>query len=104
TEKYARGPEILAHGERIAKTFDLHEDTCFQTEVTEMRWDEEISRWIVHTHRGDAIKAQFVVMANGPFSAPKLPGIPGLQDFKGRSFHTSRWDYDYTGGDWKGGM
>jgi cyclohexanone monooxygenase len=38
-------------------------------------------------------------MANGPLNRPKLPGIPGVESFKGHSFHTSRWDYEYTGGD-----
>src|SRR5436305_15053556 len=56
-------------------------------------------RWTVNTNRGDAMRARFVVMANGPLHHPKLPGIPGVETFKRHSFHTSRWDYDYTGGD-----
>ena len=69
-----------------------------------MRWDEAAARWIVSTNRGDAMRARFVVMANGPLHRPKLPGIPGVETFKGHSFHTSRWDYDYTGGDSDGGL
>ena len=38
-------------------------------------------------------------MAGGPLNRPKLPGIPGLADFKGHLFHSARWDYAYTGGD-----
>ena len=38
-------------------------------------------------------------MGTGPISKPKLPGITGIEDFKGHMFHTARWDYDYTGGD-----
>ncbi|MBS0411961.1 MAG: NAD(P)/FAD-dependent oxidoreductase, partial [Proteobacteria bacterium] len=79
-------------------------NACFQTEVTEMRWDEAAARWIIRTNRGDAMKARFVVMANGPLHRPKLPGIPGVETFKGHSFHTSRWDYGYTGGDSNGGL
>ncbi len=45
------------------------------------------------------MRARFVVMGTGPLHRPKLPGIPGLETFQGHSFHTSRWDYDYTGGD-----
>ena len=103
-EKYSRAPEILAHSRAVGKKFDLYRNACFQTKVTEMRWDETSSRWIVHTNRGDAMKARFVVMANGPLHRPKLPGIPGIDDFKGHSFHTSRWDYDYTGGTSQGGL
>ena len=103
-EKYSRAPEILKHSRAIAEKFDLYRDVCFQTEVTEMRWDDQISRWIIKTNRGDAMKARFVVMANGPLHRPKLPGIPGVETFKGHSFHTSRWDYHYTGGTCDGGL
>ncbi len=98
-EKYTRAPEILAHCRRIGEHFDLYRDVCFQTEITDMSWDEASSRWIIRTNRGDAMKAKFVIMANGPLHRPKLPGIPGVETFKGHSFHTSRWDYAYTGGD-----
>jgi cyclohexanone monooxygenase len=103
-EKYSRAPEILAHSRAIGEKFDLYRNVCFQTEVTEMRWDEKDARWIINTNRGDAMRARFVVMANGPLHRPKLPGIPGVESFKGHSFHTSRWDYDYTGGDSNGGL
>ena len=98
-EKYTRAPEILAHCRAIGEHFDLYRDVCFQTEITDLTWDAAASRWIVRTNRGDAMKAKFVIMANGPLHRPKLPGIPGVETFKGHSFHTSRWDYDYTGGD-----
>jgi cyclohexanone monooxygenase len=98
-EKYSFSPEIFAHAQRIGNQFDLYKTAVFQTRVNELRWDEEIKRWIIHTNRGDAMKARFVLMATGPASRPKLPGIPGLDDFEGHTFHTSRWDYDYTGGD-----
>jgi cyclohexanone monooxygenase len=98
-EKYSRAPEILAHSRAIGKHYDLYRDACFQTEVTEIRWDEDSARWIIATSRGDRMKARFVCMANGPLHRPKLPGIPGVESFEGHSFHTSRWDYAYTGGD-----
>ncbi|MGH6870457.1 MAG: flavin-containing monooxygenase [Rhizomicrobium sp.] len=103
-EKYSRAPEILRHSRAIGEKFDLYRDACFQTEVTALNWDEDSARWIVRTNRGDAMKARFVVMANGPLHRPKLPGIAGVESFKGHSFHTSRWDYDYTGGDSNGGL
>ena len=99
SEKYAHAPEILEHCRRIAERYDLYGDALVHTEVTELTWDEERSRWLVRTDRGDAFTAQFLAMGTGPLHVPKLPGIPGISTFQGRSFHTSRWDYDYTGGD-----
>ncbi len=104
TEKYASAPEILAHSRAIGEHFNLYSGALFQTEVTAMRWDDAALRWIVETNRGDALRARFVVMANGPLHRPKLPGISGLETFKGHSFHTSRWDYKYTGGTSDGGL
>ena len=97
-EKYAYAKEILEYSKKIGRHFDLYEGALFQSEVTDLTWDESISRWIVSTNRGDALRARFVAMANGPLNRPKLPGIPGIEDFKGHTFHTSRWDYEYTGG------
>ena len=99
TEKYAHGPEIYAHCQRIGRHFDLYSNALFHTMVRSLIWDDSISRWRVDTDRGDNIRTRFVIMASGPFNRPKLPGIPGIKDFKGHSFHTARWDYDYTGGD-----
>jgi len=97
--KYSFAPEILEHSRRIARHYNLYDDALMQTAVTELRWDEDRARWIVSTNRGDRFSAQFIAMANGPLSRPKLPGIPGINDFNGYTFHTSRWDYRYTGGD-----
>ena len=104
TEKYAHAPEILAHSRAIGRHYDLYRGAVFQTEVTAMRWDDAAARWIVETNRGDRLRARFVVMANGPLNRPKLPGIPGVESFAGHAFHTSRWDYAYTGGDADGGL
>lgn len=99
TERYARGPEILEHSRRIARQFGLYDDALFQTEVTGLEWDGDAARWTVRTNRGDEMRARFVLVCTGPLHRPKLPGIPGIETFGGHSFHTSRWDYDYTGGD-----
>jgi cyclohexanone monooxygenase len=99
TEKYAHGPEILEHCRRIGRHFGLYADALFHTEVTDLAWDSAASRWIISTNRGDRLTADFVVTGIGPLHVPKLPGIPGLGSFRGHSFHTSRWDYEYTGGD-----
>ncbi|PZG11513.1 flavin-containing monooxygenase [Nonomuraea aridisoli] len=99
TEKYAHGPEILEHCRRIGKHYGLYDNALFHTEVLDLTWDEQRSRWTIRTNRGDAFTAQFVAMGIGPLHVPKLPGIPGIDSFQGHSFHTSRWDYAYTGGD-----
>jgi cyclohexanone monooxygenase len=98
SEKYAHAPEILAHCQRIGKHFGLYEHALFHTQVTSLIWDEAASRWHVRTDRGDAFTAQYIGLGTGPLHIPKLPGIPGIESFKGHAFHTSRWDYGYTGG------
>jgi cation diffusion facilitator CzcD-associated flavoprotein CzcO len=99
SEKYAHGPEILEHCQRIGKQYSLYDKALFHTEVTELTWNEDSSRWTVHTNRGDRFTAQFIGMGTGPLHVAKLPRIPGIESFEGHWFHTSRWDYDYTGGD-----
>ncbi|MHC5259562.1 flavin-containing monooxygenase [Streptomyces sp. UC4497] len=102
--KYAPGDEIRRHAVRIAERFGLYEDALFSTAVTALTWDESAHQWVVTTDRGDEFRATYVVTATGTLSEPKLPGIPGIEDFKGHTFHTSRWDYGYTGGGPDGGM
>jgi cyclohexanone monooxygenase len=104
TEKYAYGPEIFAHAQAIGRHYDLYRTALFQTQVTDLRWDADAKVWILNTNRNDEIQARFVCVANGPLSRPKLPGIPGVESFEGHTFHTSRWDYDYTGGDTNGNL
>ncbi len=97
-EKYSHAPEILEHCRRIADQFDLYEGACFGTEVTSLEWDAPARQWVIGTNRGDAMRARFVIMGVGFLHLPKLPGIPGIEEFSGHWFHTSRWDYGYTGG------
>ncbi|MDG2004041.1 MAG: NAD(P)/FAD-dependent oxidoreductase [Novosphingobium sp.] len=99
SKKFADGWEIREHFQRIANQFGLYENALFHTQITSLQWDEVINRWRIETNRGDDIHARFVVMCGGPSNTPKLPGVPGIDSFKGKVFHTSRWDYDYTGGD-----
>lgn len=101
SQKYADGHEIQAHCKRIVEQFQLGEYALFHTLVRGVKWDESIKRWRISTNRGDDIRARFVIMAAGPLNRPKLPGIPGIQSFKGKAFHSARWEYDYTGGSWQ---
>tara|TARA_B110000285_G_scaffold158957_1_gene177349 strand:+ start:1456 stop:3333 length:1878 start_codon:yes stop_codon:yes gene_type:complete len=103
-QKYTNASETLEYCDVIAKQYKLHDSALLQTEVTATDWDETLGRWIVSTNRQDTIKARYVVHSNGPLNRPKLPAIKGISDFKGHTFHTSRWDYDYTGGNALGGL
>ncbi|WEK42354.1 MAG: NAD(P)/FAD-dependent oxidoreductase [Candidatus Sphingomonas colombiensis] len=98
TEKYVHGPEILAQCQRIAGQYGLYDKALFHTQIASLNWDEGRSLWVVSTDRGDRFTAKYIGLGTGPIHIPKLPGIPGIEDFKGHSFHTSRWDYGYTGG------
>jgi cyclohexanone monooxygenase len=99
TEKYAHGPEILAQCQRIAHQYNLYDKALFHTQIRDLVWDAEQSVWIITTDRDDRFTAKFIGLGTGPLHIPKLPGIPGIASFTGHSFHTSRWDYGYTGGD-----
>ena len=98
SKKFADGAEIHAHCKRIAETFGFADKGVFHTLVNSLKWDEAIRRWRVGTNRGDEFRPRFVIMACGVLNMPKLPGIRGIDSFKGKMFHTARWDYDYTGG------
>ncbi|MFD5222944.1 flavin-containing monooxygenase [Streptomyces tendae] len=102
--KYSPGEEIRRHAVRIAEKFDLYADALFSTSVTSLTWDETSQAWIVRTDRGDEFRATYVITATGTLTELKLPGIPGIERFKGHTFHTSRWDYAYTGGTPDGGL
>ena len=104
TEKYAHAPEILAQCQRIGRQYGLYDNALFHATVTEAAWDDAAKVWRIKTTAGDDFTAQFLGMGTGPLHVPKLPGIPGIETFKGHSFHTSRWDYEYTGGDPTGGL
>ena len=98
TERYSKAAEIREHSRRIARHFDLYDLALFSTQVTSLNWDADTDDWNVATNRGDRVRARFVVLTTGPLNKPKLPAIPGIADFAGHAFHTSRWDYAYTGG------
>ena len=98
SRKFADGPEIMRYAQSVARQAGLYEGALFHTACTALRWDEQGRRWHVTTDRGDRIRARFVIMGNGLITTPKLPGLPGIDLFRGKMFHTSRWDYTYTGG------
>jgi cation diffusion facilitator CzcD-associated flavoprotein CzcO len=98
TTRYAFGDEIRRHLEAIAQRYGLVDGALFHTTVQQSEWDEERARWILTTDRGDTIRAHYLVVAPGILNLMKLPAIAGMEEFQGRSFHSARWDYGYTGG------
>ncbi|MDV3134137.1 NAD(P)/FAD-dependent oxidoreductase [Mycobacterium sp. 29Ha] len=107
SKKFADGAEIFQHCRNIGKHFGLYDGALFSTQVRDLIWDDATARWRISTDRGDDIRARFVVMAQGSYNRPKLPGIPGIKEYQaagGHVFHSARWDYDYTGGDADGGL
>lgn len=104
SSKFVFQPEILEHAQRIGRHYDLYRLACFHTKIDELRWDDASEKWTITTDRGDRMQARFVIECIGPLDKPKLPGIADLDEFKGHAFHTSRWDYNYTGGGPTGGL
>jgi cation diffusion facilitator CzcD-associated flavoprotein CzcO len=98
SKKFSDGAEIQAYSKAIAARFGFADKALFHTQVTSLKWVESMQRWQVGTNRGDNISARFVVVASGVLNMPKLPSVKGIDQFKGKIFHTSRWDYAYTGG------
>ncbi|GAA4577097.1 flavin-containing monooxygenase [Planotetraspora kaengkrachanensis] len=99
-ERYPTQPEILRYARHVADRFDLRRDIFFGTRVTAAAYDERDAAWLVRTDRGDAVTARFLVMATGCLSFSKLPEVPGLERFRGATFHTAHWpheDVDFGG-------
>ena len=103
-QRYTNATETLEYCQVIAEQYKLHDIALMQTQILSTDWSEEQGGWIARTNRGDTIKARFVIHSNGPLNRPKLPGIAGIDKYTGHTFHTSRWDYDYTGGGPFGGL
>ncbi|HMJ99086.1 MAG TPA: NAD(P)/FAD-dependent oxidoreductase [Reyranella sp.] len=94
TERYATQPEILRYANHVADRFDLRRDIRFETRVTQARFDETAHAWTVETDKGDRVTARFVITAMGYLSSPNTPKIPGLEDFKGPTYHTGNWPHE----------
>ena len=103
-EKYSFAPEILSYSQTMAKKYDLYDGALFHTELQSLTWQEDSHSWLVKTDRGDEIEARYVCSSIGLLNRPKLPAVQGIETFEGHSFHTSRWDYAYTGGSSEGNL
>jgi cation diffusion facilitator CzcD-associated flavoprotein CzcO len=94
SEKYPTQPEVLRYLSHVAERFDLLRDITLNTTVVGAHWDDRAARWTIETGTGDVVIAQFLIMATGVLSAFKLPELPGLDRYRGRTHHTARWGPD----------
>jgi cation diffusion facilitator CzcD-associated flavoprotein CzcO len=94
SHSFSRQPEIQAYLQRCARDFGVLPLVRFGHEVTGAEWDDAAQRWTVRTSRGD-FRARALVMAAGALSDPLIPGIPGLDTFRGAAFHSARWDHAF---------
>jgi len=100
SERYATQPEILRYLNHVADRFDLRRDIELDTRVESAHFDEGEGLWRVRTADGRGVTARWCIMATGCLSSANLPDIPGLDSFKGRTFHTGHWPHepvDFTG-------
>jgi len=100
SERYATQPELLRYLNHVADRFDLRRDIQLETRVETARFDEASNRWTVTTDRGETITGRYCVMATGCLSVTNEPQFPGVDSFKGPSWHTGRWPrdgVDFTG-------
>jgi cation diffusion facilitator CzcD-associated flavoprotein CzcO len=100
TERYPAQPEILRYVNHVADRFDLRKDITFGTRVVSAVFDESTQRWRVETDTGESVDTQFLIMATGCLSVSKLPEVPGLDRFRGPTYHTAHWPedgVDFTG-------
>lgn len=93
SRRFSPGPEIRAYVEGVARRFGVLERVRTGTEVKGVRWDEEGSRWLLETSAGPH-EAEVLITACGQLSVPKVPPLPGLDDFEGPAFHTAEWRHD----------
>jgi cyclohexanone monooxygenase len=94
SEVFAGQPEILRYANHVADRLDLRRDMRFETRVTSAVFDEAAHRWTVATDRGDVVSARYCVMATGCLSAARLPDFPGMDSFKGKTYHTGHWPHE----------
>ncbi len=99
SERYPEQPEILRYLEHVAKRHDLKRDMQFNTRVTGAEFDGTTNLWTVHTDKGEDVTARYLITGVGTLSTTNLPQFKGLETFKGKWYHTSRFPHagvDFT--------
>ena len=95
SEYFCRQPELRAYFERVMRKYRVDEKCRFNTEVLKATWNETTATWSVEVRTPDGgtdvIEANVVVSGTGALNAPRMPDIPGMEEFNGPSFHSARW-------------
>jgi len=94
TERFAAQPEILSYINHVADRFDLRPHIRFGTRIVAARFDPDAAHWTVTTEAGATARGRFLIMASGGLSVPRLPDIPGIDQFRGPILHTGAWPVD----------
>ncbi|HWY25425.1 MAG TPA: NAD(P)/FAD-dependent oxidoreductase, partial [Nevskia sp.] len=97
--RYGKQGEILDYLRHVARKQDLLRHVRFGCEVLGADWDEARALWRIRLRGGELIEAEMLVSAVGQLHQPEIPQLPGLEKFRGRTFHSARWDHDF---DFKG--
>jgi cation diffusion facilitator CzcD-associated flavoprotein CzcO len=100
SKKYVSQPEISGYAELLTDHAGIRDHIVFERKVTDVKYlgGDGGAVWEVTTvnaasgEPAEVVTCTHVVSANGPLSSPRLPEIPGMEDFKGESFHTAAWD------------
>lgn len=91
TEAFASQPETYKYIRRVAEKHDMYKDIELNTRIESAWWNNDNHTWTFYDANGKGFASRFFVSCLGFLSAPTLPNIPGVHDFEGQSFHTSRW-------------
>jgi len=94
SEHFAAQPEILRYLNFVADKFDLRKDMQFETRIKSAAYDKAANEWAIRTEPGETARAKILISATGPLSAPQMPKIDGIDDFRGDSYHTSQWPHE----------
>ena len=94
TRSFSPQPEIWDYLREVTDRYGLRDHIRFGVEVTGARWDADERRWHVTTSAGD-YTARFVVAGIGALHLPNIPALPGIDTFRGETFHSADWNHDY---------
>lgn len=95
SKRYAGWEEIYEYINNVTDQFELRPQIQFNTAVTGARFEESEARWYLSLSDGSTVIAKFFVLASGPLHVPQIPKIKGIENFKGKIFHSAQWAHDY---------
>ena len=94
SERYPGYAEILRYLNFVADRYDLKRSFKFKTKVVSAHYDEAANCWEVCTDDGTRYRTRFLISAVGNLSSANIPTIPGLEQFKGKWYHTGQWPHE----------